>query len=92
MFRAGGASATREVTSGEKLESVNRTGERGRRQEEECSGSTRVDCDEGSGQEQAELAGQDGQTPGGLGRHAGLPRLQVGTTRGLEGRETQTQL
>ena len=41
--------------------------------EEECSGSTRVDCDEGSGQEQAELAGQDGQTPGGLGRHAGLP-------------------
>lgn len=29
VFRVGGASATREVTSGEKLESVNRTGERG---------------------------------------------------------------
>ena len=54
MFRAGGAGATREVTSREKLESVNKMGREGIGEgcrhkaggsKEECSGSTRVVCD-----------------------------------------------
>lgn len=105
VFRAGGAGATwevtQEVTSREKLESVNKTGDRGwggcihkaGGRKEECSGSTRVVCDEGSGQEQAELGGQRlVRLQGDLECHTGLLRLQVGTTRGLEGSETQTQL
>lgn len=67
MFRAGGAGVTQEVTSREKLESVNKMGREGigegcrhkaRGSKEECSGSTRVVCDQESGQEQAEPGGQ----------------------------------
>lgn len=68
MFRAGGAGmtweVTQEVTSREKLESVNKMGREGVGEgwrqkaggsKEEYSGSTRVVCEEGSGQERLSL-------------------------------------